>query len=108
VTTAFGGCFIDDATGNTLSLVTDSASPIYGFWQFRVAATGQILQGFAESVVLVPGHSLTAYDHDSPRTRMDLTVDFGTRTATATVRNLATGASYTLRDRNISNDPPCQ
>ncbi len=108
VGTAFGACFVDDATGDTISLVTDPASPVYGLWQLKVAATGAIIQGNAESVVLLPGRSLTAYDHNSPTVRMDLSVSYSARTATATVLNMATGARYVLRDRNIANNPPCQ
>ena len=107
VTSAFGACYVDDGTGNTLSIVTDPTNPLYGYWQFKVVAGNLTFSGVAESVNNVPGRSLIAYDHDSPTVRMDLTVYYASHTATATVKNLTTGITYTLRDRNILNDPPC-
>jgi hypothetical protein len=104
----FNACCVDDATGNTISIVADPASPLYGFWQFRVAATGQVLQGLAESVSYIPGHSLTAYDRDSPRVRMDIQINYGAGTCTATVLDYAAGGvRYVVRDRDITNNPPC-
>jgi hypothetical protein len=103
----FTACIVDDATGNTLSIVADSASPLYGFWQLRVAATGAVTQGTAEYLVYIPGRSLSAYDHDSTTVRMDLTVNYNARTGTATVKNLTNGATVVVRDRNTGNNPPC-
>jgi len=65
------------------------------------------LQGNAESVVSLPGRSLTAYDHDSTSVRMDLSVNESSGTATATVVQLRGNVRFVLRDRNIANDPPC-
>ncbi len=108
VTPGFTNCYVDDATADTLSIVADPTSPLYRLWQYRVAATGQVLQGQAEYLVNYPGRSLTAYDHDSATMRMDLTVNIGSATATATVTQLAGNVRRVLRDRNITNDPPCQ
>ncbi len=105
---AFTACYVDDATGDTISIVADAASPLYRLWQLRIAATGQIIQGNAEGLSFVPGRSLVAYDRDNPAYRMELNVSYSARTATASVTNLATRALVVVRDRNITNDPPCQ
>ncbi len=111
VGTAFGVCIVNDgpvSERDTLRIVTDPMSPLYGFWQYTDVSTGTIYQGFAEFLVYVPGRSLVAYDHDSPNVRMDVRVDYGRNTATATVKNLITGVQFVLRDRNILDDPACQ
>ncbi len=108
VGSAFTNCYVDDATGDTLSIVSDPTSPLYGFWQYRVAAGGAIFQGTAEYLSNYPGRALQAYDHDNTVYVMDLTVQFGPRTATATVTERAGNVRHVLRDRNIANDPPCQ
>jgi hypothetical protein len=105
---AFTACYVDDATGNTISIVTDPTSPLYGLWQFTLVATNTIIQGHAEYVSFSPGRSLIAYDRDEPGYHMQLNVNFGAGTATARVTNLATRTTNVLRDRNITNDPPCQ
>src|SRR5262249_8743931 len=46
----FPACCVDDASGNTISIVADPTQPLYGLWQLRIAATGQVLQGNAESI----------------------------------------------------------
>lgn len=107
VTNAFTNCYVDDGTGDTLSLVADPASPLYRLWQYHVQATNTTFQGYAEYISNVPGRALSAYDHDSPTVRMDMNVLFSAHTATATITNLVTGTRYVLRDRNILNDPPC-
>jgi hypothetical protein len=107
VRSAFSLCVADDASGDVISIVADRASPLYRLWQLRVASTGQVLEGRAERLVFTPGRSLVASDHDSRLVRMDLTVNFGARTATATVVDLVSGRRFIIRDRNIANDPPC-
>ncbi len=107
VSTPFTNCYVDDATGDALSIVANTASPFYGAWRYHVAATGEVLTGSAEYLVYYPNRSLIAYDHDSPSARMDITVNVSARTATATVKNLVTRVQHTLRDRNITNDPAC-
>ncbi len=109
VASALTNCFVDDTTGDTLSIAADPGSPLYRKWLYRVAATGEIIRGSAESVVYYPGRSLVAYDHDTPTVRMDLSVNYASRSATAMVRTLgAGGRTLTLRDRNTANNPPCQ
>ena len=111
VGTPFGVCIVNDgpvSERDTLKIVTDPASALYRFWQYTDVSTGTIYQGYAEFLVYVPGRSLIAYDHDSPNVRMDMRVDYARNTATATVKNLTTGVQFTLRDRNILDDPACQ
>ncbi len=108
VMSPFDACYVDDATGDTLSLVTNAASPLYRLWRLRTAATGAVVLGDAEYMSVVPRHSLRAYDHDGRYYQMDLTVNYGARTATATVKRRVTGAVTTIRDRDIANDPPCE
>jgi len=104
----FGACFVDDYTGDTWSIVTDPASPLYRFWRYRVAATGEIICGTANFLSYVPGHSLTAYDNDDPRFFMNADVNYGSHTATVTVIDHSPRRRFILRDRNILNDLPCQ
>ncbi len=108
VTSAYNACYVDDGTGNTISIVTDPTNPLYGYWQLKIVATNTILSGYAEYVSNVLGRSLIAYDHDSPQVRMDLNVNYASHTATAAVKYLPTNTTYTIRDRNILNDPTCQ
>jgi hypothetical protein len=104
----FGACFVDDYSGDTWSIVTNSASPLYRFWRYRVAATGEVICGTASYLSYVPGHSLIAYDRDDPRFYMDANVSYGSNTATVTVNDRSPIRRFVLRDRNILNDPPCQ
>lgn len=107
VGTPFGVCVFDDATGDSLRIVTDSTSPLYRFWQYTDVSTGNVYQGFAEYLSYIPGRALIAYDHDSANVRMDWRVDYGRNTSTATVKHLTTGLTFTLRDRLILDDPSC-
>ena len=107
VSVAFDVCFNDEANGNTLSFVTNPLSPLYRLWQFRIASTGQILQGSAEFLSYNPLRSLVAYDRDSATVRMDTNASFTSHTATATILDRTTGVSYSFRDRDTTNNPPC-
>jgi subtilisin-like proprotein convertase family protein len=107
VSVAFDVCFNDEANGNTLSFVTNPLSPLYRLWQFRIALTGQILQGSAEFLSYNPARSLVAYDRDSATVRMDTNASFTSHTATATILDRTTGVSYAFRDRDTTNNPPC-
>lgn len=103
----FDVCFDDEATGNTLSFVTNPLNPLYRLWQFRIASTGQILQGSAEFLSYNPARSLVAYDRDSATVRMDANASFTSHTATATILNRTTGVNYSFRDRDTTNNPQC-
>ncbi len=104
----FDVCVVDDATGDTLSLVTNTASPLYRLWQLRIAATNATVVGSAESLVAIPRRSLTAYDHDNATYRMDLSINYNTQTATGTVKKLANGVTTLIRDRDVTNNGPCR
>jgi hypothetical protein len=106
VQSTFTHCCVDDATGNVLSIDADPASSGYGSWQLTIAAGGSLM-GNAEYVSFIPGHSLIAYDRDSPTVFMSMNINFGAGTCVATVRDLTTGTRYVIRDRNINNNPPC-
>lgn len=112
VGTPFGVCIVNDGPPNdrdTLKIVTDPSSALYRFWQYTDVSSGTVYQGYAEFLAYRPGARLLAYDHDSPGVRMDLTLSFSAGgSATATVENLANGAVFTLRDRLLLDDPPCQ
>jgi hypothetical protein len=113
--TPFGGgagvCIVDDATGDTFSEVVDRASSQYGYWEYHVAATGQTMSGRANAVSYAPGRSLVSYDNDfSPENRvyaMCANISFGTNSGTVRVTDRSDGRQYTLRDRNLRDDPPC-
>ncbi len=107
VTSGFTNCYVDDATGDTFSINTDPTSPLYRFWQYRVAASALILQGSAEYLVYVPGRSLAAYDHDSATVSMDANISFSSRSGTVRVVERTGNIQHVLRDRNVTNDPPC-
>ncbi len=107
VNVPFDVCFNDEANGNTLSFVTSPLNPLYRFWQFRIAATGQTLSGNAEYLVYTPNRSLLAYDRDSTTVRMDTNASFSSHTCTATILNRTTGVSYAFRDRDTTNNPGC-
>ena len=99
-------CFADDASGDTFFEVVDSASPLYGFWRYRTAG-GTIYCAKAEYTYYVAGRSLISYNHANATYAMDCNANLANRTATVTLTVRATGARYTLRDSNTTNNPPC-
>jgi subtilisin-like proprotein convertase family protein len=104
----FGACAVDDASGDTWSIVTDPASPLFRFWRYRVAATGELFCGTASAMAFYPTRSLTATDNDDVRFFMNANLNYGANAGTVRVVDYATGRQFVLRDRNLSNDPPCQ
>ncbi len=104
---AFGVCLVGDGTGDTFSIVVDTASPFYGTWRYRVAATGEVFCGTASHLSYVPTRSLIAADIDDPVAFMNANVSFGSNAGTVTVTHRATNRQFRLRDRNLANDPPC-
>jgi hypothetical protein len=107
VSADFDVCVVGDNPVDTFSIVTDPASPSYKYWRYRVAATGEVFCGVANQFAYTPGRSLVANDTDDSTCYMSATISWGTKTAVVQVRKRATGQTYTLRDRNILNDPPC-
>lgn len=104
---AFDVCVFDDSSNDSWSIVTDTASPIYGFWRYRVAATGELFCGTASRLSYVPNRSLTASDTDDPRVFTNANISWGTRAGTVKLVDRATGRQFVLRDRNIL-DSVCQ
>lgn len=106
----FGFCAIDDTTGDTFQIVTNTASPLYGYWRYRIAATNTVLCGLANFVSSVPNVKLRAYDNDyspeNPVYFMDAT--FGPTSGTVYIRRKNGTIVAVLRDRNLLNNPPCQ
>lgn len=101
-----GVCFRDDATGDAFFEVTDAANPLYKMWTYRTAG-GRVFTGKADALTMIPGRSFTSYDRYETDYVMDANAILSIGTATVTVRVRATGESFTLRDRNINNNPPC-
>ncbi len=108
VSVQFDVCVVDDASGDTFSIVATTGNSLYGLWRYRVAATGEVFCGTANSVAYIPGRSLTALDTDDPTMYLQATVNFAANTATVQVRHRPTNRLFVLRDRNLRNDPPCQ
>jgi hypothetical protein len=103
----FGVCVVDDFSGDTFSQVVDKASPLYGFWRYRVAAKGLLLCGTSNSIVYTPGRQLISSTNNSPVVFESCNLNFATNAGTVTVKDITTNTTYTLRDRNLANDPPC-
>jgi 6-phosphogluconolactonase (cycloisomerase 2 family) len=111
VTPAVTVCLVDDASGDAFSEVVDSASPRYGEWTYRVAATGAVLTGTADSVRFVAGKSLVSADADysaeNPSYSMTVQVKFGANRATVTVKRRHERERHRLADTDLRDDPGC-
>jgi uncharacterized repeat protein (TIGR01451 family) len=104
----FDLCLAGDGNGDSFSMILDPASASYGFWRYRVAATGQVFSGYAEYVSNT-ARRLTAYDRDDRESTLQVQVTYGARgSGTVTVVDRATRRRFVLRDRNTANTPPCQ
>jgi hypothetical protein len=108
VTTGFGACAYDDFNGDTFQIVVDRANPLYGFWRYHVGATNETFCGTASSLSYYPGRSLVAGDTDDIRVWMNANLNYGSNAGTVKMVDQLTGRQFVLRDRNLSNDPPCQ
>lgn len=104
----FGACCIDDYSGDSYGQVVDRANALYGYWQYRVAATGQVFCGMPDYLAYIPGRSLVSYDRTDPVCTMSANVSYASRTGTVRVVERRTGIQHVLRDRNTANTPPCQ
>jgi hypothetical protein len=103
----FGTCYVDDFSGDTFRQVIDPTSLAYGYWEYRVNATGEIICGIAEFVVYTPGRSHITYDNDASNVWMDANVNLGTGAAVIQVNTFSPYRRFILRDRNVYNNPPC-
>jgi hypothetical protein len=104
----FGACARDDASGDTWSIVTNPMSPLFRFWRYRVAATGELICGTASAMAFYPNRSLTASDNDDPRYFMNANLNYGARAGTVQVEDYLVDRRFVLRDRNLFDNPPCQ
>lgn len=107
VAIAYDVCILGDGTGDTFSIVVNSASPLYGAWRYRVAATGEVFCGTASQLSYFPGRSLIAADNDDPFLFMNANIGYGTNSGTVRVTHRPTNRQFRLRDQNLANDPPC-
>jgi hypothetical protein len=92
-------------TSADTNALVERASISYGRWEYRVAATGQVLQGTASSIQYIRGRSLVTSDSDDPRVAMNASLSYASNTGTVTITDRTTGARYTLRDKNLANTP---
>ncbi len=102
----FDGCCVDDFSGDTFQQVVGTVpttSPLYGFWQYTVAATGEVFTGNANFVAYRPGASIVMRDTDSATVAMQAQIDFARKTCLVQVTDRSTNRTFTLRDRNITN-----
>jgi subtilisin-like proprotein convertase family protein len=104
----FDNVCVDDATCDTFSTTVGVApsSPLYGYWEYRVAATGEVFSGTANTVNYVPNRSLTMGDNVTPNVSMYAQIDYARRTCTVRVSDRTTGRQFVLRDRNITQPNP--
>ena len=107
VTIPFDSCCVDDATGDVFRQVVASVpptSPLYGYWEYEVAATSEIFAGIGNHVAYRPGLSIIIDDNDDPAVYCHAEIDFPRRKCRVQVRDITTGRNFVLRDRNINNN----
>lgn len=107
VTIPFDACCVDDATGDQFRHVVASVpptSPLYGYWEYEVAATSEIFAGIGNHVAYRPGLSIIIDDNDDPVVYCHAEIDFPRRKCRVQVRDIPTGRNFVLRDRNINNN----
>ncbi len=107
VTIPFDGCCIDDYSGDIFRQVVasvPSTDPLYGYWEYEVAATGEIFSGIANHVAYRPGLSIIVDDNDDPAAYCHAEIDFPRNRCRVQVRDIPTGRNFVLRDRNLNNN----
>ncbi len=107
VTIPFDSCCVDDASGDIFRQVVASVpptSPLYGYWEYEVAATSEIFAGIGNHVAYRPGLSIIIDDNDDPAVYCHAEIDFPRRKCRVQVRDITTGRNFVLRDRNITNN----
>jgi subtilisin-like proprotein convertase family protein len=107
VTIPFDSCCVDDASGDIFRQVVASVpptSPLYGYWEYQVAATSEIFAGIGNHVAYRPGLSIIIDDNDDPAVFCHAEIDFPRRKCRVQVRDITTGRNFVLRDRNINNN----
>ncbi len=107
VTIPFDGCCIDDYSGDIFRHVVasvPSTDPLYGYWEYEVAATGEVFSGIANRVAYRPGLSIVLEDSDDPVAFCHAEIDFPRNKCRVQVRDIPTGRNFVLRDRNLNNN----
>ena len=103
-----GFCAVGDGSNDAFAEVVDPRSSLYGFWSYRVAATGETFFGRANRIVYRPGALFTSSDTVSPAASMSATFRLDAAgSGTVRVTDRATGRAFVLRDRRTADDPPC-
>ncbi len=107
VTIPFDACCVDDASGDIFRHVVasvPSSSPLYGYWEYEVAATGEIFAGTALRVAYRPGLTIIMDDNDETTLFLHAEIDFIRNKCRVQVRDQTTGRNFVLRDRNLNNN----
>ncbi|MBK6317013.1 MAG: hypothetical protein IPF53_22680 [Blastocatellia bacterium] len=107
VTIPFDGCCIDDYSGDIFRQVVasvPSTDPLYGYWEYEVAATAEIFSGIGNHVAYRPGLSIIVDDNDDPAVYCHAAIDFPRNKCRVQVRDITTGRNFVLRDRNLNNN----
>ncbi len=103
----FDSCCVDDFTGDTFSTVVasvPSSSPLYGYWQYDVTATGESFMGTSSFVAYRPGLSLVMRDNDDPTYAMYVQIDYPRKKCLVQTTDRSTVRQFTLRDRDITDN----
>ncbi len=107
VSIPFDSCCVDDGTGDTFRQVVASVppgSPLYGFWQYQVAATNEVFTGTANRVSYRPGLSLIMDDNVTVNYAMHAEIDYPRKKCRVQVTERPTLRRFVLRDRDITNN----
>jgi hypothetical protein len=89
-------CIQDDTTRDTLRF-----DPATGAYEFTRCSTGQVVSGTA--TVTTRG-AITTLQHSGPDRRLAATIDKTTRKASASLQLIAQRVTFTITDRNTSNN----
>ncbi len=102
-------CFVDDNSGDTFTQTVPENGGLVsgGLWTYTVAATGITYCGTPDQVAYTPGHSLIVRDTSDPLYSINANFTLRTNGAGTVTFIIRPGERHVLRDRNISNDPPC-
>ncbi len=107
VSIPFDSCCIDDGTGDTFRQVVTMAppgSPLYGLWEYHVAATNETFTGTANIVSYRPGLSIVMDDTVTVNYGMHAEIDFPRKKCRVQVVERPTNRHFVLRDRDITNN----
>ena len=107
VSIPYDSCCIDDGTGDTFRQVVTQVppnSPLYGMWEYHVAATNETFTGTANIVSYRPGLSIVMDDNQTVNYAMHAEIDFPRKKCRVQVTERPTLRRFVLRDRDITNN----